>query len=299
MKIRNLKIANCLGIKSIDLNIAENEKIIGVICKKKAGFEKSDFSYVMEQVFGGGFDLRSGEIECVCEKKEKLFYLNLTALKREDSKVVFEKELSGKTIKRNVTCLCEDSVDGKIKWICGLDYKQWLYPSPFSDYGFYRGETMLDQLICGVEDESLFQTVLDSDKQELISSLNKRLTELPVVYLSNKSIGVDSDGRLGVADGVLFNPELEKALSKNEILLARFMGWTFTLNLLDNICKDTGRSLGFPVFVDGIFDKLKKENYNLFFNCLRKTERQAFVVLDDYNEEISSYFDKIVKAETI
>lgn len=299
MKINNLKITNCLGIKKLDLNVAENEKIIGVICERKGVFEKSDFTYIMEQVFGDYFKLRGGKIECLCQKNGKCFYLNLTAEKKEENKLVFGKELSGKTIERKETCLCEDLVDGKIKWVCGLDYRQWLYPSPFADYGFFHGKTMLDELICGIEYDDLFETTHVNDKQELLNSLNKHLIEFPVFYLSNKSIGIDSDGRLGVINDGFFNSEIDKILTEKELLVASFIGWTCALNILSELCHDTGRNLDFPVFIDGFFSKLEKENFDLIFNSLRKTKRQVFVIVDESNEKIFSYCDKVVKADMI
>ncbi len=299
MRINNLQIKNFYHIKNSCIDIGKNENVIAIICKKDTKFVKTEFMYAMEQLFNGDMSMRSGEIKCECQKNDKKYFIELFAEKLEEKRIINGKGFSGKNIVRKQTCLCEETVSDKIKWFCGLDYKNWLYPTPFWEYGVFGGEPMFDEFMTGIEDGSLFEPTLKEEKEVIMKSVEKSLSALSSVKVGGKEIGIDDDGRLCVKNGGYINTSAQK-LSKENKMLANFLFWLETLNIIKQVCEDTDRLLNFPIFIENFFEKLEDNiKMDLVFNSIRKTGRQAFIILNEHNAQLENYCDKVFKIDKI
>ena len=300
MRINNLQIKDFYHIKNSCIDIGKDENVIAVICKKDIRFTKTDFMYAMEQLFNGDMSMRSGEIMCACQKDDKKYFIELFAEKLEEKRIINGKEFSGKKIVRKQTCLCEETVSDKIKWFCGLDYKNWLYPTSFWDYGVFRGESMLDELVFGIEDGCLFEPTLEEDEENLIKALNKSINDLTSISIGGKELCIDRDGRICVKNGGYINAYTDNILSEEEKLLANFLLWLSTLNIIKQICKETDRLLGFPVFIENFFERLTDySKIDMIFQSIRKAERQVFIILNERNALIESFCDKVFEIDKI
>lgn len=298
MRINSLEIKDFYHIKSSRFNIANNESVIAIICSKDVKFIKTEFMYAMEQLFCDNFDMRGGEIKCECQKNGKKYFVELFAKKCEEKRTIFGKNFSGKKIVRKQTCLCEETVSDRIKWFCGLNYKNWLYPTPFWDYGVFRGESMFGELVFGVEEGSLFETTLKEEKDSVVESLNKSVNNLNSNYINGKELCLDVDGKVCVKKGGYVNDFIEDMLCEDEKQLANFLFWLTTLNIIKQICKDTNRLLDFPIFIENFFEKIKDySNMDMIFQNIRCTGRQVFIILNEHNDKVETYCDKVVEID--
>lgn len=313
MKIKNLKANDVFGIKNLDVEFSETDKIICVVEKYKESdeipFEENALLRVMETLFldyryyGVDYLCENGEIQCLCEKYEKNFFISLKG-KNELLKTTYQgKKMIGQKYDVEETCFFDEDASKEMQWMARSDYREFLYPRDMVEYCKSNGTmgSAMEEVVNSINSQfSDSGWLMEAEWKILQEKSQKYLNAFEgIPFLKGQPLTINRKGELMFQDRYdMLSKEVEEYFSEDEYARIVFLYWLTTLNLIKWRYADIGRDGDLPIFVVDFFEELDSSKDNsLLFEELRKTERQVFIFLTSHNENVEKYCDKVIEVK--
>lgn len=310
MRIKNLKVNDVFGIKNLDVEFSEADKIICFIEKYKDEDELPFGSRVLdilESLFLDTFYKErclygNGEIQCLCEKYDKDFLISLKG-KNELLETTYNgKKMIGKKVRVEETCFFDEDLSKDMQWMARMDYREFLYPRDMAEYCKSNGAIInaMEEVVSSVDSQfSDSGRLLEVEWEILKERTPKYLAELEgIPFIEGQPLTINRKGELLFQNRYdMISNEAEEYFSEDEYARIVFLYWLTTLNLIKWLCADIGRDGDLPIFIEDFFEKLDKDkdkDNSFLFEELRETGRQVFIFLNLSDEKIEKYCDKVV-----
>lgn len=304
MRIKHLKVDDACGIKNLDIEFCDADKVICIIDENENPFDEHAFMNVMERVYldifyPADYLCGNGQIQCLCERFNQSFLISLKGKKLPTEIVYRDKKWTGQVNGVEEVCYCGEDVGGKLKWIMRTDYREILYPTEMREYCTYNEKIInsaMQEIVGSIDDEcSAFGWLTVEEWKILQEKMAQYLAEFEgVPFIDGQPLTFNRQGELTFG-GQCSILEKQEYFNQDEYARIQFLYWLAVLNLLKRLCQDIGRDGDLPIFVNGFFEKLDKQMDNAFlFEEMRKTGRQVFILLHNRNERVEKYCDKVV-----
>ena len=308
MRIKRIQINNYYNIKEFSCTIDKNENIINLIesleCDDGVFFNNNgDFLSAIKMLFDNDScnklrtRINKGTIiKCDIEH----YGVDFTwGLKGHTSRVVTpEKILYGDTVLWISECNNDKLEDRKYpKSLFRYNSQEFFYPEIHREVMFFDEKSYIPDVIIEGEcslNEYCKQKGFDLNIEKEAESFCR---EKEFVY-------VDEDTYL------LFNDDYEYLLgnkgrliydlTEEQRVFLYLYNWIQRLNVVANIYDKLGEESKYPVFVDGVLDKIHNQKMVEFIiDELRGTGRQVFIISHTRSEELGKRIDKLVEIRKI
>ncbi|MGN1062285.1 MAG: hypothetical protein ACI4RO_04075 [Candidatus Scatosoma sp.] len=311
MRIKRLKVNDVSGIENFNVEFSDTDNIICIAEKYKDG-DNLPFGNRVLDVFEGlffnccetSYIFGYGEIQCLCEKYGKDFLILLQG-KSKLSEIVYQgKKMIGQKHGVEETCFFDEEINKDMRWMARMDYREFLYPRDMHDYCKSNGflDSAMEEVADSIDSEFSDSGRLTEEEWKLLKKRKRKyLAESEgIPFIEGQPLTINRKGELMFQDRYdILSDEAEKYFGKDEYARIKFLYWLATLNLIRLLCADIGRDGNLPIFIVDFFEKSDKEKDNSFlFEELRKTGRQAFIILHKRDEEIEKYCDKTIEIGT-
>jgi hypothetical protein len=111
---------------------------------------------------------------------------------------------------------------------------------------------------------------------------------------TNLMLNDDYEYLLGNKDRLIYN------LTEEQRVFLYLYNWIQRLNVVANIYDKLGEEDKYPIFVDGVLDKIhNKQMLEFIIGELRSTNRQVFIISHTRSEELGKRIDKLVEIRKI
>ena len=308
MIIKKIKINNYYNIKEFSCTIDKNENIINLVepleCDDDDFFNNNgDFLSAIKMLFNNDScnklrtRINKGTIiKCDIEH----YGVDFTwGLKGHASKVETpEKILYGDTVLWVSECNNDKLEDRKYpKSLFRYNSQEFFYPEIHREVMFFDEKSYIPDVIIEGEcslNEYCKQKGFDLNIEKEAESFCR---EKEFVY-------VDEDTYL------LFNDDYEYLLgnkgrliydlTEEQRVFLYLYNWIQRLNVVANIYDKLGEEDKYPIFVDGVLDKIhNKQMLEFIIGELRSTNRQVLIISQTRSEELGKRIDKLVEMRKI
>lgn len=313
MRIKNLKVNDVFGIKNLDVEFSETDKIICVVEKYKESdeipFEENALLRVMETLFldyryyGMDYLCENGEIQCLCEKYEKNFFISLKG-KNELLKTTYQgKKMIGQKVGVEETCYFDEDASKEMQWMARKDYREFLYPRDMAEYCKSNGTmgSAMEEVVNSINSQfSDSGWLTEAEWMILQEKLQKYLNAFEgIPFLKGQPLTINQKGELKFQNNYdVFSIEAETYFHEDEYIFIQFLYWLAALDLMKQLCADIGRDGNLPIFIAEVFEKINDSTDKvLLLSALRRTGRQVFIFLNSPDETIEKYCDKVIEVK--
>ena len=302
MRIKRIQINNYYNIKEFSCTIDKNENIINLVepleCDDGDFFNSNgDFLSAIKMLFDNDScdKLRTRINKGTIVKCDIEHYgVDFTwGIKGHTARVETpEKILYGDTVLWISECNNDKLEDRKYpKSLFRYNSQEFFYPEIHREVMFFDEESYIPDVI--IEGECSLNEYCKQKGIEL--DVEK---EAEIFCRQKEFIYVDEDLHLMFNDDYEYllgdNNRLIYNLAEEQQLFLYLYNWIQRLKVVSNIYDKIGEESKYPVFVDGVLDKIhNKKMIEFIVNELRSTDRQVFIISHTKCEMISKYSDQV------
>ena len=308
MRIKRIQINNYYNIKEFSCTIDKNENIINLVepleCDDGDFFNNNgDFLSAIKMLFDNDScnKLRTRINKGTIVKCDIEHYgVDFTwGLKGHTSKVETpEKILYGDTVIWISECI-NDKVENRKypKSLFRYNTQEFFYPEIFRDIMLFDQNSKIYDVLIDDEislNEYSRQKGFDLNVEKEAESFCREKELVCVDEDTYLMFNDDCEYLLGNKNRLIYD------LTKEQQVFLYLYNWIQSLNVVSIIYNKLGEESKYPVFVDGVLDKIHNEKMVEFIiDELRGTGRQIFIISHTRNEKLEKYIDKLVEVNKI
>ena len=304
MRIKHLKVDGACGIKKLDIEFCDTDRVICVVDENENPFDEHAFLRVMERVYldifyPADYLCGNGEIQCFCQRFAQKFLISLKGKKHLEEICYRGEKWTGQVNGVEEVCYCGEEVSGRLKWIMRTDYREILYPTEMREYCKYDekiADSAMQELVDAIDGEYSACGWLTGEEWKILQRRTERyLAEFQgVPFIDGQPLTFTRKGVLRFCERFPIFEQKDR-FTQDEYARIQFLHWLAVLNLIKQLCRDIGRDGDLPIFVPQFFEKFdgRKDN-GVLFEEMRKTGRQVFILLNGRNEGVERYCDKVI-----
>lgn len=308
MRIKRIQINNYYNIKEFSCTIDKNENIINLVepleCDDGDFFNNNgDFLSAIKMLFDNDScnKLRTRINKGTIVKCDIEHYgVDFTwGIKGHTARVETpEKILYGDTVLWVSECNNDKLEDRKYpKSLFRYNSQEFFYPEIHREVMFFDEESYIPDVIIDGEislNEYCKQKGFELDVEKEAENFCKKKEFVWVDENTHLMFNDDYEYLLGNKERLIYD------LSEEQKVFLYLYNWIQRLNVVGNIYEKLGEENKYPVFVDGVLEKIQnKKMIEFIIGELRRTGRQVFIISSVKNEMLSKYVDQYVEISKV
>jgi len=308
MRIKRIQINNYYNIKEFSCTIDKNENIINLVesleCDDGDFFNNNgDFSSAIKMLFDNDScnKLRTRINKGTIVKCDIEHYgVDFTwGIKGHTARVETpEKILYGDTVLWVSECNNDKLEDRKYpKSLFRYNSQEFFYPEIHREVMFFDEESYIPDVIIEGEcslNEYCKQKGFELDVEKEAENFCRKNELVWVDDNTHLMFNDDYEYLLGNKDRLIYD------LTEEQRVFLYLYNWIQRLNIVANIYDKLGEENRYPVFLDGVLEKIyNKKMIEYIIGELRRTGRQVFIISSVKNEMLSKYVDQYVEISKV
>ena len=308
MRIKRIQINNYYNIKEFSCTIDKNENIINLVesleCDDGDFFNNNgDFSSAIKMLFDNDScnKLRTRINKGTIVKCDIEHYgVDFTwGIKGHTARVETpEKILYGDTVLWVSECNNDKLEDRKYpKSLFRYNSQEFFYPEIHREVMFFDEESYIPDVIIEGEcslNEYCKQKGFELDVEKEAENFCRKNELVWVDDNTHLMFNDDYEYLLGNKDRLIYD------LTEEQRVFLYLYNWIQRLNVVANIYDKLGEENRYPVFLDGVLEKIyNKKMIEFIIGELRRTGRQVFIISSVKNEMLSKYVDQYVEISKV
>lgn len=308
MRIKRIQINNYYNINEFSCAIDNNKNVINIVepleCESDDFFNNNgDFLSAIKMLFDNDScnklrtRINKGTIvKCGIEH----YGVDFTwGLKGHTARVETpEKILYGDTVLWVSECNNDKLEDRKYpKSLFRYNSQEFFYPEIHREVMFFDEESYIPDVIIEGEcslNEYCKQKGFELDVEKEAENFCKKNEFIWVDDNTHLMFTDDYEYLLGNKDRLIYD------LTEEQRIFLYLYNWIQRLNVVANIYDKLGEENSYPVFLDGVLEKIyNKKMIEFIIGELRRTGRQVFIISYTNSEMISEYSDQIVEIRKV
>ena len=308
MRIKKIQVNNYYNVEEFNCTFDKDKNVINIVESLVSGGEKffnedGDFLSAIKMLFNNDScnKLRTRINKGTIVKCDIEHYgVDFTwGIKGHTARVeTHEKILYGDTVLWVSECNNDKLEDRKYpKSLFRYNSQEFFYPEIHREVMFFDEESYIPDVIIEGEcslNEYCKQKGFELDVEKEAENFCRKKELVWVDDNTHLMFNDDYEYLLGNKDRLIYD------LTEEQRVFLYLYNWIQRLNVVANIYYKLGEENRYPVFLDGVLEKIQnKTMIEFIIGELRRTGRQVFIISSVKNEMLSKYVDQYVEISKV